>query len=447
MTKNKLQSGYAIVYLLVIIFISSLILFPIVNLVAGKMAVINSVVAKEQALQIAEAGINYYEWFLANNPGNYNNQEQDFTDSITGKIIGHFTLEITAPTENSDIVIIKSTGWTTEKPEIKRVITVHYGPNSVASYSFISDSPVWITNNEKISGKLHSNDGIRFDGETNSIVSSGKDTYTCKVDQGCSPNQVKSGIWGLARDPIKQLWQYPTTNIDFNNFDTVYNSIKTDSQTNGLYLLPSGLNGYSLVLNGNQIEIYKVLTLQNNSPAIGKDTEGNTRNEKTDYDSIQLFDSVNIPSNGLVFVDDKVWVEGNLDGQLTVAAPTIYIPDNLFYQDSDGSDSLGLLAEDDIVITNHAPDDLEINAGLIATKGAVQRFYYSNDIKDNLTINGSIISNKPWAWTWLNGSNQIQSGYQSVSINAENSQFLKLNPPPLFPKLSNTFVELNWSVE
>ncbi len=447
MTKNKLQSGYAIVYLLVIIFISSLILFPIVNLVTGKMAVINSVVAKEQALQIAEAGVNYYKWYLANNPGNYNNQEQDFTDPITGKIIGHFSLEITAPLNTGGVIIIKSTGWTNDKPEIKRVVTVHYGPNSVASYSFISDSPIWVTTSEKISGKLHSNDGIRFDGETNSIVSSSKSTYTCKADQECSPNQIKNGIWGQATDSIKQFWQYPVSNIDFNNFDAVYDSIKADSQTDGLYITPSELNGYSLKLNGNQIEIYKVLTLENNSPSTGKDTSGNTRSEKTDYDSIQQIDRKNIPNNGLIFVDDKVWVEGTLDGRLTIASPAIYIPDNLLYKNNDGTDSLGLLAENDVVITNHAPDDLEINAGLIATKGAVQRFYYSNDIKDNLVINGSIASNKPWAWNWKNGSDEIESGYQNVSINENNNSSLKLNPPPGFPVVSNNLIELNWSVK
>ncbi len=446
MIKNKLQSGYAIVYLLVIIFIASLILFPIVNLVSDKIAVINSVVVKEQALQIAEAGINYFEWYLANNPGNYDNQEQDFTDSVTGKIIGHFSLEITTPQNIDGVIIIKSTGWTNDKPEIKKVVTVHYGLNSVASYSFISNSPVWIPASQKVFGKLHSNDGVRFDGGANSIISSSKNTYTCKIDQGCPSNQIKSGIWGQASDSIKQFWQYPTINIDFNSFDMVYNSIKADSQTNGLYLPSSELNGYSLKLNGNQVEIYKVLTLENNSPETGKDTSGNTRSEKTDYYSLQLLNSVSLPDNGLIFVNDKVWIEGTLDGRLTIAAPTIYIPDNLLYENSDGSDSLGLLAENDVVITNHAPDDLEINAGLIAAKGAVQRFYYSNDIKDNLVIYGSVISNKPWAWNWFDEFNQIQSGYQNVSINNNSIPSLKLNPPPGFPITSTSYRTLNYQI-
>ena len=92
--------------------------------------------ASEEALNIAEAGINYYRWHLAHdpndftdgtgNPGPYNNNYYD----PKGKLTGNFSLDITSPQGGSSIVVIRSTGRTLQYPSVERTITVQYGKGS-----------------------------------------------------------------------------------------------------------------------------------------------------------------------------------------------------------------------------------------------------------------------------------------------------------------------------
>ena len=89
----------------------------------------NRQAASEKALNIAEAGVNYYKWHLAHAP-------EDFKDGQTGNgpylhvykdpqgsTIGSYSLEITPPQNGSTVVTIQSTGWTTNYPKIKRRCT------------------------------------------------------------------------------------------------------------------------------------------------------------------------------------------------------------------------------------------------------------------------------------------------------------------------------------
>ncbi len=459
----KKNSGYAIVYLIVIIFIFSTMMLPIVNLLVTKMKVITSAVNKEQALQIADAGINYYQWHLAHFPTDYYDgggatstgpYVHDYVDFDTQKTIGQFSLVITAPSVGSTIVTIKSTGWTNDNPNIKRTATARYGVPSLAKYSFLSNAVVWIGDTESVTGEMQSNNGIRFDGTTNAPVGSTKSTYTCGSGQGCSPSVTKNGVWGSASQAVQNLWQFPVPTVDFSSLTSDLASMKSSAQNGGIYLPPSNTNGYSLVFNADgTVSVYKVDSLRSNSPATGWDVNGVAHNEKTDYNSRTLQYTQNIPTNGIIYIEDKVWVEGTVKGKVMLAAavlpyvaataPTIYIPNNIVYAAKDGTNILGLLAQKDIVITNHAPDTLEINAALSAQNGSAQFFYYPGDIKTNITVYGSIMTYGQWTWSWVNSSNQIVAGYANTFSNYDNN--LLYSPPPSFPLSASGYQQIDWT--
>src|SRR3989344_7280174 len=68
------------------------------------------------ALGIAESGINYYLWHLSHNPTDYQDDTgtagpyvHNYRDS-SGKIIGQFTLDITAPASGSSTITVNSSG-------------------------------------------------------------------------------------------------------------------------------------------------------------------------------------------------------------------------------------------------------------------------------------------------------------------------------------------------
>jgi len=452
------KHGSALIYLLIIIFVFSVMMMSVITLLVYKMKVLATTVDREKSLQIAEAGINYYQWHLAHYPNDYKDGTSadgpyihNYKDFDTQQEIGQFSLVITPPPVGSTVITVKSTGWANENPNVKKTVTAKYGIPSLARYSFLSNDIIWIGSDESVSGQLQSNNGVRFDGDGNAPIQSAKTTYTCSTGQGCSPPTIKNGVWGSAIQEVQNFWQFPVPAVDFSTLTSNLASSKTSAQSAGIYLPPSEKNGYSLVFNSNgTVSIYKIKKLATNPT--GWDVSGIAHNEGTDYDTREFQSTVNIPSNGIIYVEDKVWVEGTVNGRVMVSAailpydpataPTIYIPNNILYTTKDGSSVLGLLAQKDVVVTYNAPTNLEIDAALIAQNGAIQFFYYPGNIKNSITVFGSIMTFNQWTWTWVDSSNVAVSGFQHTSDTYDSN--LLYSPPPSFPISASGYQLLNW---
>jgi hypothetical protein len=462
MKKQKLQknNGGILLMLLFVIFLFSVIMFPVINYTVTESKVLRSNQAKEQALQIAEAGINYYQWHLAHYPSDYkdgtNNSGpyvHNYVDYDNQEVLGQYSLVITPPSTGSTIVTISSTGQTANDPSTQRTVTARYGIPSLALYSFISNSVIWIGPNETVNGQMQSNNGIRFDGTGNAPIGSAKSTYTCSTNQGNGCPAVKNGIWGSAIQAVKNFWQFPVPAVDFSSLTSNLASMKSLALSGGIYLPPSNSNGYSLVFNSNgTVSVYKVTSLT--STPTGWDVNNVAHNEDIDYKNRSLQYTQNIPSNGIIYIEDNTWVEGTVKGKVMVAAaklpyssstaPNIYIPNNIVYQAKDGTNVLGLLAQQDIIVTYNAPTNLEVDAALIAQNGSAQFFLYSTPkIKSSITTYGSIMSFGQWTWTWVdNGGNNI-SGYTATTSTYDDN--LLYSPPPSFPLSSSGYKQLSWT--
>src|SRR3989344_7922743 len=457
--KNRKNPGSIFVYLIIIVSLFAMMLFPVISNVTTEIKLIRSKVIRESALQIAEAGINYYQWRLAHFPTDYQDGTgmagpyvHDYSDYDTGVTIGQYSLEITPPAIGSTIVTIKSTGWTNQDPGIKRVITAKFGTPSLALYTFLSNDVIWIGDTETVDGQLQANNGVRFDGIGNAPIQSAKLTYICSTSQGSNCPALKNGVWGTASAAVQAFWQFPAPAVDFSSVTAHLSGIKSDSQENGIYLPPSNAQGYSLVFNSDAtVSIYKVTSLT--TPHTGWDVNGDTHNESTDYSSRDLEFTVALPQNGIIFVEDNSWVEGVVNGRVTVAAatlpynptaaPTIYIPKNITYPVKDGTSVLGLIAQKDIVVTYAAPNNLEINAAMIAQNGSAQFFYYPNNIKSSITIYGTIMTYGQWTWSWVGGGGGIISGDPYTYNNYDSN--LLYSPPPSFPVSTKGYQLLSWT--
>jgi hypothetical protein len=458
--QKKKKAGDVLVLLLVIIAIFSVVMPPIISWAINMDTLIKQTIAKEQALQIAEAGINYYQWHLAHFPTDFKDGTNvngpyvhNYVDTDTEDILGQYSLVITPPQNGSTIVTIASTGSASSNPNLKKTITIKYGIPSLAVYSFLSNDIIWIGPSETVNGQMQSNNGIRFDGIGNAPIGSAKSTYTCSSNQGSPCPHTENGVWGSASQAVQNFWQYPVPAVDFSALTSNLASLKSSAQSGGIYLPPSNKNGYSLVFNSNgTVSVYKVTSLTN-TPT-GWDVNNNARNEDIDYKNRSLQYTVVIPSNGIIYIEDDTWVEGVVNGRVMIAvaklpyvantAPNIYIPDNLTYQAKDGSDVLGLLSQQDIVVTYGAPDNLEIDAALIAQNGSAQFFYYpdGSGIKNNISIFGSIMTFGQWTWNWVDGGNNNVSGYATTSDTYDDN--LLYAPPPGFPLSSAGYKQLNW---
>ncbi len=456
------NKGYALIYLMVIIFLMSVIIYPLIQSLVVRVGVINSSIDREQALQIADAGINYYQWHLAYFPNDYQDGStstgpyvHSYVDFDTQQIIGQFSLQITPPKVGSTIVTIQSTGSTIANPKITRTVTAQYGIPSLAQYSILNNGPVWIYYSPSVfSGQVQSNNGVRFDVIGNAPISSAEATYTCPSWQDCT-SQTMPGVWGSGNS---SFWQFPVPAIDFSAFTSNLASIKSLAQSGGIYLPPSNADGYSLVFQSNgTVSVYKVTSLLSNPAGGTYDVNMNwiAENNYTDYNNRTLQYTEAIPANGIIYVEDNVWVEGTVNGRVTVAAaqlpynpqtaPTIYIPNNIIYKVKDGSDVLGLIGQKDIIPTYYAPNNLEVDAAVISQNTSFQFFYYPGDIKNNLNIYGAIIEFGWWFdnFVWTSGiSTDVLSGYTNSYYTYDNN--LLYSPPPSFPFSASGYQQINW---
>lgn len=462
-SKNQ-QTGFIIMYELIIIFIFSLVMVSVVTYAALQLRVQRSTAAREQAFHIAEAGINYYQWRLAHYPTDYQDGTgsagpyiHDYVDKNTSQVIGRFSLEIDTPPLGSTIVTIRSTGYTLTNPNTKRTITTRYGIPSLAQYGFLTNSYVQVGSGSTFYGRFHSNSGIQFNGTATAPVTSARATYACQSGDGCSGTH--DGIWGSAGAATQAFWDFPVSSIDFSSITSDLAAIRTSAQANGIYLAASGAQGYSLVFNANStVSIYRVTSLR--AHQTGYDVAGNAHNEDIDYNARTQLDgnpgvggvqAFNMPTNGLIFIEDRTWVEGTVDGRAMVAvgrlpynpatAPSIIIPNNLVYEIQDGSDVLGLIGQKDILLSYFAPDDLNVHAAFIAQNGAFQRYCYPNTEKDTLTIYGSITSaGRAAIYSTCSGD---QSGYPTRNYTYDSN--LLYGPPPAYPLSDDGYQQITWS--
>ena len=440
----KEQKGAILMLTLVITSVFVIASLSLASLAISQNKLANQKTAWHNALNIAEAGLNYYRWHLAHAPEDYVNDTglHNYDDPQAGEL-GQYNLEITAPSECSSVITLESTGWTNSFPSTKRKVNVKYGLASLASFAFITDSDVWFGDDEVLHGPVHSNGGIREDGTNDSLMTSAKETYTCQPHHGCNPASTQNGVWGTGQD--QELWEFPTSNIDFDMLTVDLSNLKDLAETSGIYLQQQGL-GYRVNFKSDgTIDVYRVTKLKNNVWYYGMD--GDWHRGSWDIDREEFDANYILPSEcAIIFIQDNVWVDGIVNGRVTLVAAklpevpnnnrTIIINDNLTYLEKNGEHALGLIAQQDIIAPLYsAPDNLEINGVLLAQNGSVYRPYYYYPwpyyIRDTITTYGTIISNQTWTWSWVNGWGSCVSGY--CNTNTIYDPNLHYNPPPGFP--------------
>lgn len=433
-----------------------LMLGAIVSLILSQHSVVARSVSAEQALQIAEGGINYYRWVLAHDPENYKGADMDFY-TAGGSNLGHFTLTVEPPSNGSSIVTLTSAGWTNDYPNLKRTVSVRYGKPSYAQFAFLTNSNVWFGDTEEVHGRLHSNGGIRMDGIVDSLATSIKETYICGPEHGCN-NEEKPGIWGTGQDPL--LWKFPVADaIDFDAITLDLEEMEDAATEDGVVLENSGNKGFHIVFNSDgTFSVYRVTKLQSSVWGYNGTSWTYESNDISKESAVSQYQNEDLPDNGIIFVNDQTWVSGQVNGRVTVAAANlpegtgttydIIIHDDItYYPDRESGSVLGLIAQEDILVPLYSPDNLVIDAALMAQNGHVFRYYYyppyyPNDTKKSyIETYGTIITNTVWTWSWVNSKNQIVSGYITTSTNYDPNLYYA--PPPYFPT-EDDYTFISW---
>lgn len=443
-------------------------------------------VAWNEALHIAEAGVNYYRWHLRHFPNDLQDGEAWCCDSppclvcgpyehsfsdLEQRVEGKFSLEIEGKIQCEQIgsVIITVTGWTDQFPDLKRKVRVKYIRSTVADYAYLLNDNVWAGADREIKGPYHSNGGIRMDGENNALVTSAKATWictssfgcdVCPTDAGCeidiNGNCICPGVFTTANGN-EELFRYPVPPFDFEGITMDLAAIKdlTKNQGQGIYLPPSGEQGYYVILKQESIDVYKITDL---NAVYAYDLEQGWHWEYSVIGDKTFLGNYTVSEScGLIFIEDDLWIEGEIRGKVTVVSAdledpaketNVWLTGDITYKTKDGSDGLLLLAQHNSLIVLSCPDSMELQGIYIAQTGHFGRNHYScsdypaDCIKEYLEIYGSVVSDgrvgTKWSYSW----GGIASGFRKRENIYDPKQ--SFNPPPFLPCTSTTFELKEW---
>lgn len=514
------DKGFILPTLLSMVVVLSIITVAVSSMIQVNFNSVQNNNESQKAFNIAEAGINYYLWHLSHNPSDF--KDGNTTPTTPDATLGYgpyvhnyvdnnavqtgtYTLWINPQGNGSTIATVRSIGQVTGS-NIKRTVEAKVGAPSFASYGLLSDSQFWFGNTESADGPVHSNQGIRMDGSSNSDVTSAKVTYVPTSQLGGNGSTSRPGVWcdTSVTSPVncntrsKVDWRYPVPSIDFNQVNNSLCTIKkaafaADSSTANLatatnacsqvpitrtssYLPQTATNGSFSLSKGYLIQLNSNGTYDLSRVTAENDTQS-TYSTALTLQAVQ--NGITIPSNGIIFAEDNVWVRttSTFGGRVTIASgrlasstnnTDIVIADDILYTNKNGADSIGLITEDSVLIAPYAiPQSgaftFEVDAAVIAQSGSVrypQTYRYNgNETKgwvasnQKLLFYGSVSTRQVWTWNIQYSSNpggstvyDNVSGYYISGVRNTTTQYdynLLYAPPPNFP-ITSTYNILSW---
>lgn len=458
--KQKLKlrlKGSALVYALVITSVVLVILTSAIQFIVSQINYSSYQASREESLQIAEGGIYFYRWYLAHEvEGKTAQQIKDFWESGSpygvgasyeveykdpqGTGIGKFSISVTPPESYSTIVIVEVDGWTYKDPNSRRTVKVRFRRPSWSEFAVLAnveDAYIRFGDGTEVHGPLHANGGVHFDGVAHNIISSSTATY---FDSDFGINAWKDGVWtawpgeyntNMISDVFLGGKEFPVVPPkDFSGITGDLGVMKSEAQSSGTYFNNSRRGRHIILKTDGNFDIRTV------------------RRYNIAYRHItQYFGGWSthaIPDNGVIFVEDNIWLEGKVNGKkVTVVAadligggsPSVFLEHDIEYTNYDGSDTIGVIAENDVDVIRNSENDLRIDAALIAQNGRVGRKWYFNNHRDTITVYGSIATNKRYGFAYTDGT-----GYRDRFLLYDNN--LLYYPPPYFPTGSEYSLDL-----
>lgn len=492
-TRYTIHDTRGVTVMLVIVFmgIFAVLMGAITSYVFEQGTYGRALSAREQAIHVAEAGLEYYRWFLTHNPsilsagaGLVSPYAYTVYDP-EGSAVGDSTVTATANLQCGAVqwIDLTSVGASNAAPGFPRTLEARYQKPSVAEYSYILNSNVYQTSD--VVGAYHSNGGIHMNGANNSNVTSKVSTWTCDPTYGCNPSQSQPGIFGTGTGSA--LWSYPAADVSFAGMAVNFSALKAHAETSGIYLSPTAAyvagvqqgssyssvgaddkHGYRMVFRADgKVDIYRVT----GTSGVSSIHIDNQSQWATDYHTIVsqtllTGSPFTLPSGcSIIYAQAKVWLEGTVSGKITVIAadttgainPDIILQNNINYATVDGTTGLTAVAQHSVLYPLVVPDQMSVRGIFVAQSGYYGRnFYYCvyapNDKRTSLTLAGTVVSNQRPVTRW--GYNSIGWGCAGggsssdwTGFNARTTTYdrlLAFSPPPFTPAASADYELSLW---
>ncbi len=388
-----------------------------------------------QSLYLAEAGIDYglTELREGSSPGNN-------SDALSG--IGSYSCTwnlVSGETAKWEVISTGTVG------DSNRTLRVELQEDTFARYLYFTDDehfrwfgwriPVWFITGDYLGGPLQTNSHLHISG--NPVFADPNSHKPVKAED----NFITYMNGGSPIDSSASS-NPPNDNPDFQDgiqlgapeapFPSKALVLRTEAVQEGYHFNASGAEPAQIVLNSD--------------------------GTMTVTDSTHTNEIMPLPANGAVFVTGgNVEVFGTLNGQLSIGTNrNIVITDDIIYNndprvDPLSTDTLGLIAERDVVISKDVPyhdyngdslGDLKIDVSTMALGNSFTvEEWWVGPAKGTLMVYGGIIQDyRGPVGTFNSNTNTKLSGY---SKDYQYDPRLLENPPPFYPTTGD-YVVLTW---
>jgi hypothetical protein len=211
--------------------------------------------------------------------------------------------------------------------------------------------------------------------------------------------------------------------------------------------------GYELVVSSTGRYTINRVTSLAAAPGGCTNTAGQTGWGTWSIQNSTVYSSGTIPANGVFFVEDNLWVRGKINNKrITIGSgkfpdnastrTSITINQDLLYTNYNASDTIALIAQNNINVGLFSTTTLRIDAALVAQNGRIGRYYYGAGcspyhVRDALTSYGMIASSQRYGFAYTDNTGYL---VRNLIYDAN----LLYTPPPSFPLTSDQYVQISW---
>lgn len=390
----KIRKGFALVFTLIIALIMMAIIISLTSIASNDLSLARRTTNTVRAYYLAEAGLSRK---FAELRSSNNSDINSATINISAGNPGTFSVNVfqvaagVFPTYR-----LTSTG--TYKG-LSKTLILTVRQITIARYIYLtnmetrSGSRIWFIGGDIVRGPMHTNGQINiyhdptFEGPVSSV------SPTIDYYNGPPP---------LDNPDFQETLTLGAPRIQLPVTADIINSIRDNAkQPTGLYL--SGNTTATLISNG---------TVNITNDGRGLSGVANAGQNWTNH-------NVALPGNSALFVNNgDINMSGILSGALTVGTNrNINIIGSLLYNndpriDPGSTDMLGIVSQNNVIIDSAAPNNLEIDAYILALNNSFYLENYASGLKGTLTLYGGITQVERGAVGTFNANTgQRASGY------------------------------------
>lgn len=405
------DSGITLATVMAVASILFMLTTMILMLSSNLMTNTRSQEGRTKALHAADAGLNAYLYELRRNP-TYFVGNPTLGPTTLGDTVWEVTSTAPVGTEPLKLTAI----GTVESLGTVRVVQATVRFPTYADYMFLSDDYHNFGSAAVVYGKVRSN---------KYIINAG----TFKNESYAVGTITGSGTFEAPKYPGSAVVDFAQITRDLDDMKTVATASST------YYPSATGQIGYQVVLQGTNAVLNKVTAENSTTGAL-----------TTTY-----IRTVAIPSTGVLYFDQDVWVSGNYAAMVTIVAggtsgspKNIYIPDIVTATYTDRPFTCGLIAKGEVIVKSWytaMPTNMRIEAAMLAQSGSVRAELKSGKTKSSLVIEGSMSDKIFGGFVYSDNS----AGFLSRSYTY--SQRLNIYPPPFYPRVRDGVLKVSTWVE